>query len=343
MGNLAPTAFLWTDHTMPEQNSGGKFMTRRIRNNITYYHAAFPEAGNQVTLCPTEDSQTPPGLSASALPLSDSPSADSPSSPLLSDSPSHMTASTHGQSHARPLLLFFPWLGARPVAVAKYRDLYLTRGIDVLVVQSSVMHFLWPRWGLDYGLEVLQVLEEPQFSGREVLVHSASIGGYTFTQVLAQITQGPKQHAGLTQRVIGHVYDSLVVGTLEHMAIGLGKTLVPRFEGFVKNAAMFYFWLFKSHTADFYNNSIQVFCNSPITTPALFFFSENDALCDWVAMENIIDLWRKRGMAVESRKWKESTHAAHMRCHPQDYLSTLERFLKSLPTLSLKSKMEDAL
>ena len=200
---------------MPEQDGGGGFVTRRIRNNITYYHAAFPEAGNQVTLCPTKDSQTPPALSASALPLSDSPSTDSPSSPLLSDSPS-----THGQSHARPLLLFFPWLGARPVAVAKYRDLYLTRGIDVLVVQSSVMHFLWPRWGLDYGLEVLRVLEEPQFSGREVLVHSASIGGYTFTQVLAQIAQGPKQHADLAQRVIGHVYDSLVVGTLEHMATG---------------------------------------------------------------------------------------------------------------------------
>ncbi|XP_062238327.1 uncharacterized protein LOC133948533 [Platichthys flesus] len=338
MGNLAPTAFLRTDDSTPEQGSGGRFMTRRIRNSITYYHAAFPEAGHQVQLCPAKESQSPP-----ALPLSDSPSADSPSSPLLSDSPSHTTASPPGQSHARPLLLFFPWLGARPAAVAKYRDLYLTRGLDVLVVQSSVAHFLWPRWGLDYGLEVLQVLEEPQFSGREVLVHSASIGGYTFTQVLAQIAQGPKQHAGLAQRVIGHVYDSLVVGTLEHMATGLGKTLVPRFEGFVKNAAMFYFWLFKSHTADFYSSSIQVFRNSPITTPALFFFSEDDALCDWAAVENTIDLWRKRGVAVESRKWKESTHAAHMRCHPQDYLSTLDGFLKSLPTLSLKSQVEDAL
>nr|XP_019947714.1 PREDICTED: uncharacterized protein LOC109632727 [Paralichthys olivaceus] len=339
MGNLMPAAFLWTDHTMPEQDSGGMFMTWRIRNNITYYYAAFPEAGHQM-LCPAKDSQTSPALSPSTLPLSDSPSADPSSSPLLSDSPSHTTASTHSQTHSRPLLLFFSWLGARPGAVAKYRDLYLNCGIDVLVVQSRVMHFLWPRWGLDYGLEVLQVLEKPQFSGREVLVHSTSIGGYTFTQVLTHIAQEPKQHAGLAQRVIGHIYDSLVAGTLEHMATGLGKTLVPRFEGFVKYTAMLYFWLFKSHTADFYDNGVQVFRNSPITTPALFFYSENDALCDWVAMENVIDLWRKRGMAVESKKWKESKHAAHMRCHPQDYLSTLERFLKSLPTLSLKSKLE---
>lgn len=118
------------------------------------------------------------------------------------------------------MLVFFSWLGAQPGAVAKYRDLYLDRGMDVLLVQSSVMHFLWPRWGLDYGLEVLKVLEEPRFSRRPVLVHASSIGGYTFTQILTHISQGPKEHTGLSRRVMGHIYDSLVVGTLEHMAIG---------------------------------------------------------------------------------------------------------------------------
>lgn len=96
--------------------------------------------------------------------------------------------------------------------------------MDVLVIQSSVTHFLWPRWGLSYGLEVLKLLEEPQFSGRAVLVHAASIGGYTFTQILTHIAQGRKEHAGLAQRVIGHIYDSLVFGTLEHMAIGECKS-----------------------------------------------------------------------------------------------------------------------
>lgn len=111
---------------------------------------------------------------------------------------------------------------------------------------------------------------------------------------------------------------------------GLGKTLVPRFEGFVKNMALLYFWLFKTQTADFYNSSILVFHNSPITSPALFFFSENDALCDLPVVEKCIEHWRKRGVSVESRKWKESIHAAHMKCHPEDYCSTLEKFLNSL-------------
>lgn len=105
---------------------------------------------------------------------------------------------------------------------------------------------------------------------------------------------------------------------------------MPRFEGFVKNLALLYFWLFKSQTADLYDSSIQVFHNSPITSPALFFFSENDALCDQAVVERCIAHWRRRGVSVESKKWKESVHAAHMKYHPEDYRSTLEKFLSSL-------------
>lgn len=211
---------------MSEQVSGGRFIARRIRNGVTYYYTPFPEAEDQ-TLCPAKYSQTSTSpclvssLSPSALPLSDSSSADPSSSPLLSDSPSHTPASSGDPGPtSRPLLLFFSWLGAQRGAVAKYMDLYLDRGMDVLLVQSSVMHFLWPRWGLEYGLEVLKILEDPQFSGRPLLVHASSIGGYTFTQLLIHIAQGPEKYAGLSQRVIGHIYDSLVAGTLEHMAIG---------------------------------------------------------------------------------------------------------------------------
>lgn len=110
--------------------------------------------------------------------------------------------------------------------MAKYCDLYLAR-MDVLVVQSGVMHFLWPRWGLEYGLEVLQVLGQPEFSGRPLLVHASSIGGYTFTQILTHIARGRREHAALAHRVVGHIYDSLVVGTLEHMAIGEGVRVAP--------------------------------------------------------------------------------------------------------------------
>ena len=93
---------------------------------------------------------------------------------------------------------------------------------------------------------------------------------------------------------------------------------------------MLYFWLFKSHTADLYQASVQVFHHSPVTSPALFFSCHNDALCDPDALEAVVQLWRERGVAVESRKWKVSVHAGHMRCHPDEYLSTLDTFLDAL-------------
>lgn len=210
-----------TEAAVSEQVSGGQFIARKISNGMTYYQTLFPEQrAEDRSLCPAKDSQTSTAL------LSDSSSTQPPCSPVRSDTPSHTLASScrsDSVSTSRPLLVFFSWLGARPGAVAKYRDLYLGRGMDVLHVQSSVTHFLWPRWGLNYGLEVLKVLEEPPFSGRRVLVHASSIGGFTFTQMLTHIAQGPQKHTGLARRVIGHIYDSLVVGTLEHMAIGEWK------------------------------------------------------------------------------------------------------------------------
>ncbi|KAM6984812.1 transmembrane protein 53-A-like [Aplochiton taeniatus] len=239
----------------------------------------------------------------------------------------------------RPLLLLFPWLGARPAGVSKYLVLYLERGMDVLSVQSEVSHFLWPRWGLEYGLEVLKVLEDPRFAQRPLLVHACSIGGYTFTQLLTHMAKEPETYNSLLHRVKGHIYDSMVVGSLEHMATGLGKTLYPRLESFVRRAAMLFFWIFKAQTADYYSKGVEVFQNNPVTAPALFFFCENDVMCDPLALETHIDCWRTRGVSVESRKWKESVHAAHLRTHPEDYLSTLEKYLNSLTSVPLKARM----
>ncbi|XP_036978344.1 uncharacterized protein LOC119032843 [Acanthopagrus latus] len=344
MGNLPASISLFKTTPTSEQVSDGRFIAKRISSRITYYYTPVSAAEDK-TLCAAKESQTSTDLRHIRPPLSSSQplSDDSSSSPYLSDSPSHTAASPQHQSDsvsaARPLLVFFSWLGAQPGAVAKYRDLYLDRGMDVLWVQSNIMHFLWPRWGLSYGLEVLKVLEEPRFSGRAVLVHASSIGGYSFTQILSHIARRQKQHAELAQRVIGQIYDSLVAGSLEHMAIGLGRTLLPRFERFIKNTAMVYFWIFKTQTADLYDAGIHLFTNSPITAPALFFSSVNDVMCDQAVMDKIIDRWRRRGLTVVCKKWKESTHAAHMRCHPEDYLCTLEKYLNSLPVCSLRAKM----
>ncbi|XP_032441601.1 uncharacterized protein LOC116734363 [Xiphophorus hellerii] len=239
----------------------------------------------------------------------------------------------------KPLMLMLPWLGSRPQAVSKYCEIYFRTGFDVLVVESEVKDFLWPRWGLDRGKTLLELLQSERFMSRPLLVHAFSIGGYTFAQLLVHISQDKQQYQAVTNRIKGQVYDSLVIGSLEHMATGLGKTLYPRLESLVVQASMLYFCIFKRQTVDYFNASIDAFYNTPVKAPALIFFCENDLLSDARSVEKLVDYWQNCEMDITTKKWEVSTHAGHLRQHPQEYLSTLNTFLHSLHIVPLKAKM----
>ncbi|TKS73365.1 RNA-binding protein 28 [Collichthys lucidus] len=242
----------------------------------------------------------------------------------------------------KPVMLMLPWLGSRPQALTKYCEIYFRTGFDVLVVESEVQEFLWPRWGLDHGKRLLELLQTERFVSRPLLVHAFSIGGYTFAQLLVHVSEDTQKYQALTQRIKGQVYDSLVVGSLERMAIGLGKTMFPRWESLVKQASLLYFGMFKRQTVDYFNKSIDVFHNNPLTAPALFFFCENDPLSDAQAVEELIDVWRKHGMDITAKKWEDSTHAGHLKRHQQEYLTTIDTFFHSLGIAPLKAKMSAA-
>ncbi|KAJ8783019.1 hypothetical protein J1605_009627, partial [Eschrichtius robustus] len=56
------------------------------------------------------------------------------------------------------LLLLLLWLGAQPAAQAKYLQLYLACGFDVLAVESVLSRFLCLRRGLGQAARVLALL-----------------------------------------------------------------------------------------------------------------------------------------------------------------------------------------
>lgn len=110
-------------------------------------------------------------------------------------------------------------------------------------------------------------------------------------------------------------------------------------EGLMRTAGLLYFRVFKHQTVDYFNSAISIFWNNNVMAPALFFYSENDAMCDYKSLEKVMELWRNRGLSVEIKKWKESIHAGHLRTHPQEYRATLENFVMSLNMVPLKAKM----
>ena len=89
-----------------------------------------------------------------------------------------------------------------------------------MFVLHKVQEFLWPRWGLDHGKRLLELLQSERFVSRPLLVHAFSIGGYTFAQLLVHVSRDTQKYQALTQRIKGQVFDSLVVGSVEQMSTG---------------------------------------------------------------------------------------------------------------------------
>ncbi|MGH0151630.1 UNVERIFIED_CONTAM: hypothetical protein FKN15_048138 [Acipenser sinensis] len=246
-------------------------------------------------------------------------------------------ASMLQQNGPKPLLLLLPWLGSQPHAVDKYREIYFRQGFDVLTVESKTCHFLWPRWGLDYGAQVLELLQSDSFVSCPLLLHAFSIGGYTFAQMMVHISRNAQQYKSVTDRIKGQIYDSLVIGSVERMAEGVSKMFFPSLQGLVQWSTLLYFRVLEGYTVDYYNAAIEVFWNNPLQTPGLFFHSENDPLSDHKELERLQKKWQQQGITVVYKAWKDSLHAGHLRQHPQEYLATLHQFLQSL-NMSPKGK-----
>ncbi|TSK38430.1 hypothetical protein Baya_2846 [Bagarius yarrelli] len=186
---------------------------------------------------------------------------------------------------------------------------------------------------------VLQLLESEPFSTRPMVVHAFSVGGYTFAQLISHVAKDTLRYQSLIDRVKGQIYDSLVVGSLENMAVGVGKTFLPRFERMVKYTSLLYFNLLKRQTVDYFDASIEVFWNTPVTCPALYYSCDSDVMCNTEVLHNLLEHWKRRGISVTSKHWEKSVHAGHLRTHPQEYLSVLEHFLRSINMLPLTSKL----
>lgn len=84
----------------------------------------------------------------------------------------------------------------------------------------KVQEFLWPRWSLDRGKNLLELLHTEHFVSRPLIIHAFSIGAFTFAQMLVHVAENTQKYQPLIQRIKGQVYDSMVVGTLETMATG---------------------------------------------------------------------------------------------------------------------------
>ncbi|XP_038667653.1 uncharacterized protein si:dkey-5i3.5 [Scyliorhinus canicula] len=240
----------------------------------------------------------------------------------------------------RPLLVLFPWLGATPHVVERYRQIYYPYGFDILTVESNILHFLWPQYGLAYASNVLDLLQSEPLSSPPLVIHAFSIGGFTVAQMIQATLRDAPRYAGFEARIRGQIFDSLVVGNMELMANGAAQVLAHRFlQPLFKWALLLYFWLFKRYTVSHYQTSTEMFKERPYRTPILTFYSENDPLSDYKEVEALLRNWAMKGIHAVGKSWKISRHAGHLRQHPLEYQSAVQNFLGSLGMFYFPTKL----
>ncbi|KAM4747393.1 transmembrane protein 53-like isoform 2-T2 [Rhinophrynus dorsalis] len=320
---------------------------RYIYRYSLYSAAAYFKSGRYLHACKTSSNTLNPPLASphATLPTNQASADILPSPNIKQYSKSvflYNDPSIPGSFRSsRPLLLLLPWLGAKAHSYKKYVQLYFKLGFDVLVAESSLSHFLWPKRGLVYAGDLLELLvREKDLSSRTLFVHAISIGGYIFAQMLVRSSNGHEAQREMLAGIHGQVFDSLVVGSLEKMATGVARMIsYPLLQTVVVRGTLLYFSLLKAQTADYYEKGIQTFWESPIRCPALFFYSMDDPLSDHIMVEQLLMDWEKQGIRVQGKRWDSSIHAGHLQRHPQEYTETLNSFICSLKSDSPKCKL----
>jgi hypothetical protein len=67
-----------------------------------------------------------------------------------------------------------------------------------------------------------------------------------------------------------------------------------------------------------------------LTPHCLFFFSDDDPLCDPTKLEQLVEARRARhgSAATQELRWQHSRHVCHLLCHYKEYSAALFAFLE---------------
>lgn len=239
----------------------------------------------------------------------------------------------HGSRDDKPLVLMFDWLFAKPGALAKYCNLYHGKGMDVIVINGKLRHFLWPPTGFKLVDDVLDYIMKERSGREKLLVHAFSIGAYIYTLMMIHASSVEKYRQFKTN-VVGQVFDSIVIGNYDNMSTGIASTFTRNKA--VKSSTLCimnaYYNMTRKHTRDKYDEFVHYFIHNPIQVPTLVLYALNDPMSDPQAVENMISTWRNKfsSFDVKEKCWEKSVHAAHIKFHEQEYVENWEEFMRKI-------------
>jgi len=200
-------------------------------------------------------------------------------------------------------------------------------------VQGGWSHFLWPPKAVKVAHEVQDVLSSSLHGSSPLLMHSMSVGGYIYTVTTDELRSTPAGKQ-ITDRIIGQVYDSLVIGGysgIPNFTKSASKMITSNTFVQLNIQALLsgYFALTKKHTADRFTHYVNEAVHNPIRKPIMLFASEADPWCDLPELVTYIVAWQEK-VRVKYNCWKDSGHVQHYKTYPLQYRLQLYKFLKEV-------------
>ena len=116
---------------------------------------------------------------------------------------------------ARPLVLLFAWMLSKDSHIEKYRELWISRGYDILTVRTSPFDLLLPlTGGRRVAVNVFNFLSKLKPRYDEIIVHAFSVGGYQmgefFNRLSIEAANGNEDAEKLFSAFRGVIVDSCV-------------------------------------------------------------------------------------------------------------------------------------
>ncbi|KAL4236274.1 hypothetical protein ACF0H5_004661 [Mactra antiquata] len=234
------------------------------------------------------------------------------------------------------LVVMFGFYGATNRAIQNYSDLYQSLGFDVLHVPSYLKHFAWPKNSVSLAGNLLSYLNTTCSSYDQIVIHAFSMGAYNFTVCMGEMYTKPELYGHIQKNIKAVVYDSLTIGELSNMAIGVGQGVSRNVlvQKVVPLSMSMYFFLTSPWTVKFYDEYIDLFKQKPLEVPTLMFACKNDLMSQYKVLIDIEQQWRQKfNFHLVFKLWEQSKHAAHLHTHKDEYVQVLTGFLSSIPSL----------
>jgi hypothetical protein len=175
--------------------------------------------------------------------------------------------------------------------------------------------------------EVIGLCNQKERKEQQLLVHSLSVGGYMYGEVLTTLENNPDKYEKFGRRLRGQIFDSVIDFYGIPGGVARAATHNKSIGNKIDVTLEWYLSKFPSVTADYVKAS-QAFHDNKFRLPSIFLYSISDPVCNPEHYEELAATWRNAGLYATSRFWDDAPHVSTFKKHNKEYTQTIVDFIR---------------